>query len=65
MTMPTRWQIGKIHSGIKETVRLIVKEEKYSKDLQKVEYLSELYSHLRRLERMLETGDGLPTTVAR
>ena len=59
--LPTPWQTRKIQSGIAETARLIRKEEAYSKDLQKQDYLAELYAHLRKLGVMLETGKGLPS----
>jgi len=58
--LPTEWQAKKIQSGIAETARLIRKEEAYSKDLQKKDYLAELYAHLQTLNVMLTTGKGLP-----
>ena len=61
ITPPTEWQAAKIRSGIAETNRLIAKEERYTKDLQKVDYLTGLYAHLARLNKMLETGEGLPS----
>lgn len=57
---PTPWQVAKIQSGIKETVRLIKKEQAYSVDLQKKDYLQELVAHLQKLNTMLNTGEGLP-----
>lgn len=60
MPLPTPHQSRKIDDGIKETNRLITKEEKYSLDLQKKDYLASLYAHLTRLNKMLETGEGLP-----
>jgi hypothetical protein len=60
MPLPTPHQIRRIDDGIKETNRLIAKEEKYSKDLQKVDYLKSLYVHLNRLYKMRDTGEGLP-----
>jgi hypothetical protein len=58
--LPTSWQAAKIQSGIKETVRLIKKEQAYSVDLQKKDYLLELVTHLQKLNVMLNTGKGLP-----
>lgn len=60
MHLPTLNQIKRIDQGIVETDRLIAKEERYSKDLQKADYLQSLYIHKAYLITMKETGKGLP-----
>lgn len=60
MHLPTLNQIKRIDQGIVETDRLIAKEERYSKDLQKADYLQSLYIHKAYLIVMKETGRGLP-----
>lgn len=64
MHLPTLNQIKRIDQGIVETDRLIAKEERYSKDLQKADYLQKLYDHKAYLITMKETGKGLPGSVA-
>jgi hypothetical protein len=46
-----------------ETQAIIDKELRYSEDLQKPEYLAKYRAHLAKLERMLETGEGLPQPI--
>lgn len=60
MHLPSVWQVKKIQTGINETLRLIEKEERYPIDLQKPDRLAFLYGHLTHLNKMLETGEGLP-----
>lgn len=52
MAILTPHQLRIVDAGIKETERLIAKEEKYSQDLQKKDYLKSLYDHLERLHKM-------------
>jgi hypothetical protein len=64
MNLPTHSQIKRIDQAIVETNRLIANEERYSKDLQKADYLQKLYDHKAYLITMKETGKGLPVSVA-
>lgn len=58
--LPTVQEARKIRQAIAEWDRLIQKEERYSKDLQKADYLNGLYTQKNKLQVMLDTGEGLP-----
>lgn len=45
-----------IYSAITETITLIQKENKYSFDLRKHDYVANLKNHLNNLYKMLETN---------
>jgi hypothetical protein len=60
VSLPTRQQAARIRQAMAETQAIIDKELRYSVDLQKPEYLAKYRAHLAKLERMLETGEGLP-----
>ena len=47
----------KVYSAITETIRLIQKENKYSYDLRKHDYVERLENHLAKLYKMIEVGE--------
>ena len=47
----------KVYSAITETIRLIQKENKYSYDLRKHDYVERLENHLNKLYKMIEVGE--------
>ena len=51
--MLTQEQTKKIQSAIRETARLIAKENKYSPELRNEEYLKFLKEHSYKLEEMI------------
>ena len=60
MTLPTDRQAARIEQAQEETLRLIEKELNYSPDLRKADYLEKLRAHFVKLQKMLDTGEGLP-----
>jgi hypothetical protein len=51
------YESQKVYSGINETIRLIQKENKYSYDLRKHDYVERLENHLNKLYKMIEIGE--------
>jgi hypothetical protein len=47
----------KVYSAITETIRLIQKENKYSYDLRKHDYVERLENHLNKLYKIIEVGE--------
>jgi hypothetical protein len=47
----------RIYQSINETIKLITKENNYSADLRKYDYLNKLENHLNNLYQMLEKNE--------
>ena len=47
----------KVYKAITETISLIQKENKYSFDLRKHDYVERLENHLNKLYKMIEVGE--------
>lgn len=64
MSLPTPRQAVKINIALVEFDRLIAAEMQYSEDLRRTEYLAMLRKNRATIQRMLETGKGLPQCLS-